>query len=88
MSDNARSRTLLWVLVGGAAFFIFVLAVFTLVYVATAALQQRRRARHLRAERRANRRPPRRADFEKQPDDSLSGWPSTGEWPSMTSWLG
>ena len=33
MSDNARSRTLLWVLVGGAAFFIFVLAVFTLVYV-------------------------------------------------------
>ena len=33
MSDNAGSRTLLWVLVGGAAFFIFVLAVFTLVYV-------------------------------------------------------
>ncbi len=33
MSETARSRTLLWILVGGAAFFIFVLAVFTLVYV-------------------------------------------------------
>ena len=33
MADNGRSRTLLWVLIGGAAFFIFVLAVFTLVYV-------------------------------------------------------
>jgi protease-4 len=33
MSNNGRSRTLLWVLIGGAAFFIFVLAVFTLVYV-------------------------------------------------------
>ena len=31
MSDN-KSRPLLWVLIGGAAFFIFVLAVFTLVY--------------------------------------------------------
>src|ERR1041384_2383926 len=33
MSDNGRSRTLLWVLVGGAVFFIFVLAVFAIVYV-------------------------------------------------------
>lgn len=33
MSDNGRSRTLLWVLIGGAAFFIFVLAVFAIVYV-------------------------------------------------------
>jgi protease-4 len=32
MSENGRSRTLLWILIGGAAFFIFVLAVFTLVY--------------------------------------------------------
>lgn len=33
MPETGRSRTLLWVLIGGAAFFIFVLAVFTLVYV-------------------------------------------------------
>src|SRR5512140_364059 len=33
MSDNGRSRTLLWVVIGGAAFIVFVLAVFTLVYV-------------------------------------------------------
>lgn len=32
MADEQRSRTLLWVLIGGAAFFLFVLAVFTLVY--------------------------------------------------------
>jgi protease-4 len=32
MTDTGRSRTLLWILIGGAAFFIFVLAVFTLVY--------------------------------------------------------
>ena len=32
MSDG-RSRTLLWVLIGGGAFFLFVLAVFTLVYL-------------------------------------------------------
>jgi len=31
--SQARSRTLLWVLVGGGAFFLFVLAVFTLVYL-------------------------------------------------------
>ncbi len=31
-TDGTRPRTLLWILVGGAAFFIFVLAVFTLVY--------------------------------------------------------
>jgi protease IV len=30
---EGRSRTLLWVLVGGGAFFLFVLAVFTMVYV-------------------------------------------------------
>ena len=33
MSNDARSRTWLWVLIGGGAFFLFVLAVFTLVYV-------------------------------------------------------
>ena len=32
MSER-RSRTLLWVLIGGGAFFLFVLAVFTLVYL-------------------------------------------------------
>ena len=32
MNDDRRSRTFLWVLIGGAAFFLFVLAVFTLVY--------------------------------------------------------
>src|SRR5438876_9588786 len=34
MSENGRSRVWLWVLIGGGAFFLFVLAVFTLVYVA------------------------------------------------------
>ena len=34
MNDESRSRTFLWVLIGGAAFFLFVLAVFTLVYFA------------------------------------------------------
>jgi protease-4 len=34
MTDQDNSRTLLWVVVGGGAFFLFVLAVFTLVYVA------------------------------------------------------
>lgn len=34
MADNGRSRIWLWVLIGGGAFFLFVLAVFTLVYVA------------------------------------------------------
>ncbi|HVO80359.1 MAG TPA: signal peptide peptidase SppA [Terriglobales bacterium] len=33
MPDNGRSRTWLWVLIGGGAFFLFVLAVFTLVYI-------------------------------------------------------
>jgi protease IV len=33
MRDNGRSRTLLWILIGGGAFFLFVLAVFTLVYL-------------------------------------------------------
>lgn len=32
-TSNGRSRTLLWILVWGAAFFVFVLAVFTLVYL-------------------------------------------------------
>ena len=32
MSER-RSRTLLWILIGGGAFFLFVLAVFTLVYL-------------------------------------------------------
>ena len=30
---EGRSRTLLWVLIGGGAFFLFILAVFTLVYL-------------------------------------------------------
>lgn len=34
MAENGRSRIWLWILVGGGAFFLFVLAVFTLVYVA------------------------------------------------------
>src|SRR5262250_1987235 len=34
MAENRRSRIWLWVLIGGGAFFLFVLAVFTLVYVA------------------------------------------------------
>src|SRR5580700_3904753 len=33
MADSGRSRTLLWILIGGGAFFLFVLAVFTLVYM-------------------------------------------------------
>ncbi|MBZ5719753.1 MAG: signal peptide peptidase SppA [Acidobacteriia bacterium] len=33
MSENGRSRTLLWIVIGGGAFFLFVLAVFTLVYL-------------------------------------------------------
>ena len=32
MSER-RSRTLLWILIGGGAFFLFVLAVFSLVYL-------------------------------------------------------
>src|SRR5467141_2749805 len=31
--SEARSRTLLWILIGGGAFFLFVLAVFSLVYL-------------------------------------------------------
>jgi protease IV len=34
MAENGRSRVWLWVIIGGGAFFLFVLAVFTLVYVA------------------------------------------------------
>ncbi|HEX3105469.1 MAG TPA: signal peptide peptidase SppA [Terriglobales bacterium] len=34
MAENGRSRVWLWVLIGGGAFFLFVLAVFTLVFVA------------------------------------------------------
>src|ERR1700726_2688778 len=34
MAENRRSRTLLWIVIGGGAFFLFVLAVFTLVYLA------------------------------------------------------
>src|SRR5437667_9014790 len=33
MADNSRSRTWLWILIGGGAFFLFVLAVFSLVYL-------------------------------------------------------
>ena len=34
MAENRRSRTLLWIVIGGGAFFLFVLAAFTLVYLA------------------------------------------------------
>ena len=34
MSNENRSRTLLWVVIGGGTFFLFVMAVFALVYVA------------------------------------------------------
>ena len=40
MSDQARSRVFLWVLLGGGAFFLFLLAVFALVYF-TARAQQK-----------------------------------------------
>src|SRR2546427_5176643 len=33
MADNSRSRTWLWIIIGGGAFFLFVLAVFTLVHL-------------------------------------------------------
>jgi protease-4 len=33
MPDSTRSRTWLWIVIGGGAFFLFVLAVFTLVYL-------------------------------------------------------
>ena len=33
MNDNGRSRVWLWVVIGGGAFFLFVLAVFTLVFL-------------------------------------------------------
>ena len=41
MAENTRSRLWLWVLIGGGAFFLFVLAVFTLVFVALHAGGQR-----------------------------------------------
>src|SRR5215467_1988583 len=41
MPENGRSRIWLWVVIGGGAFFLFVLAVFTLVYVALHAGGQR-----------------------------------------------
>src|SRR5215470_295776 len=40
MSEGKGSRTLLWILVGGGAFFLFVLAVFTLVYLTLRSDQQ------------------------------------------------
>lgn len=33
MPEERKSRTLLWIVIGGGAFFLFVLAVFTLIYV-------------------------------------------------------
>jgi protease-4 len=33
MAENGRSRAWLWILIGGGAFFLFILAVFTLVYL-------------------------------------------------------
>ncbi|MCI0353207.1 MAG: signal peptide peptidase SppA [Acidobacteriales bacterium] len=40
MTTDARSRTWLWVLIGGGAFFIFLISVFTLVYLAARNNQQ------------------------------------------------
>lgn len=40
MADNGRSRIWLWIVIGGGAFFLFVLAVFTLVYLAVHASGQ------------------------------------------------
>src|SRR5271165_7128566 len=34
MADAPRSRTWLWILIGGGAFFLFVMSVFVLVYLA------------------------------------------------------
>jgi protease IV len=34
MADTPRSRTLLWIVIGGGAFFLFVMSVFVLVYLA------------------------------------------------------
>jgi hypothetical protein len=39
-----RSRTLLWILIGGGAFFLFVLAVFSLVYLTLHAGSSKRRS--------------------------------------------
>lgn len=39
MSNGSHSRTFLWVVVGGGAFFLFLMAVFTLVYVSVKADQ-------------------------------------------------
>src|SRR5712692_9915114 len=33
MAENGRSRTFLWIVIGGGAFFLFVMAVFTVVYL-------------------------------------------------------
>jgi protease IV len=40
MSDGKGSRTLLWIVIGGGAFFLFVLAVFALVYITLHSGQQ------------------------------------------------
>jgi protease-4 len=40
MTTDARSRTWLWIVIGGGAFFIFLLAVFTLIYLAAKNNQQ------------------------------------------------
>lgn len=46
MAENGRPRVWLWVLIGGGAFFLFVLAVFTLVYLAMRAGGERAGAFH------------------------------------------
>src|SRR6202158_1290837 len=46
MAENGRSRIWLWVVIGGGAFFLLVLAVFTLVYVAVHAGGQRQAGFH------------------------------------------
>src|SRR5437868_10809962 len=40
MADGKGSRTLLWIVIGGGAFFLFVLAVFALVYITLHSGQQ------------------------------------------------
>ncbi len=42
MADERRSRTLLWVVIGGGAFFLFLLAVFALVYVSMRSTREAR----------------------------------------------
>jgi protease-4 len=40
MAENSRSRTFLWIVIGGGAFFLFALSVFTLIYLTLHAGEQ------------------------------------------------